>query len=120
MISNCGRFMAQSRRLPAGISTRYSCIGDVAQKQQFGPPSAASNPLQTLPCAGKLNKPRLKRLKSVLMFGNDLLGRPGDKVVVAELCLDLGDFKLLLCDLSIETRLLRLKVNDARERQRHR
>src|SRR5580704_19693559 len=120
MISRCGRFMAQSRRLPAGISTRKSCIGDVAEKQHFGAPSAASNTLQTLARAGKLNEPCLERLQSVLVLGDDVLRRPGDEVVVPELRLDLGDFELLLCDLPIETRLLRREVDDAGERQRDR
>ena len=117
MISKCGPFMAQSRRLPAGIPTRKSCIGDVAQKQHFGCSGAASDPLQTLARAGKLNEPCLKRLKPVLMFGDDLLGRPGDKVVVAQFGHNLGDFELLLCDLSIEARLLRRQVDDAGKRQ---
>ena len=74
------------------------------------------NTLQALPRAGKLNEPRLKRLQSVLMFGDDLLRPPGDKVVVAQFGRHLGDLELLLCDLSIETRPLRRKVDDAAKR----
>src|SRR5580704_10665171 len=88
--------------------------------QHFGAPSAASNTLQTLARAGKLNEPRLERLQSVLVLGDDVLRRPGDEVVVAELRLDLGDFELRLCDLPIEARLLGREVDDARERQRDR
>ena len=51
----------------------------------LGRSKRASDTLQTLTRAGKLNKPRLKRLQSVLMFGDDVLRRPGDKVVVAQL-----------------------------------
>src|SRR5215471_4870771 len=112
--------MAQSRRLPAGISTRRSCIQHVAQKQQFGPSGAPSNTLQTLARASELIKSRLKRLKSVLMFGDDVLRRAGDEVVIAELRLDLGDFELPLCDLPVETRLLRIEIDDSGERQRNR
>jgi len=112
--------MAQSRRLPAGISTRGSCIGDVAQKQQLGACGPSSNPLQTLARAGKLNEPGLKRLKSLLMLGDDVLWRSGDEVVVAKFGHDLRDFELLLGDLPIEARLLRSEVDDAGERQRNR
>src|ERR1700744_3055643 len=120
MISNCGRFMAQSRRLPAGISTRRSCIEDVAQKQQFRRSQAPSDTLQTLARAGKLNKSRLKRLKSVLMFGDDVLRRTRHEVVIAKFRLDLGDLKFLLCDLPIETRLLRIQIDNSSGRQRDR
>ena len=54
------------------------------------------------------------------MFGDDVLRRAGDEVVVAELRLDLGDFELLLRDLPVETRLLRLEIDDSSERQRNR
>ena len=44
---------------------------------------AISDALQTLARAIKLNEPRLKRLKPVLMLGDDVFRRPGDEVVVA-------------------------------------
>ena len=49
------------------------------------------------------------------MLGDDVLGRAGDEVVVAEFGLDLGDFELHLVDLPVETRLLR-----RRDRRRRR
>ena len=85
--------MAQSRRIPAGISTRKSCSRAVAQKQQYGAPAMPSNALQTLPRGVKLNEPRLKRLEPILVLGDDLFRRAGDEVGVAEFRLDLGDLE---------------------------
>ena len=43
-----------------------------------------------------------------------------DKVVVAQFGHDLGDLEFLLRDLPVETRLLRVEIDDAGKRQRHR
>jgi hypothetical protein len=83
--SNCERFMAQSRRIPAGIPTRKSCSGAVAQKQQYGALAMPSNALQTLPRGVKLNQPQLKRLEPILVLGDDLLWRAGEEIVIAQL-----------------------------------
>src|SRR6185437_6484351 len=106
---NCEPFMAQSRRIPAGIPTRKKLRRGCCAKATIRRRQSASNALQTLARPVKLNEPRLKRLEPVLMFGDDLLRRPGDEVVVAELGLGLGDFQLDLRDLPVEARLLRLK-----------
>src|SRR5262245_32698671 len=112
--------MAQSRRIPAGILDSRELHRACCAKATFCPSPSRSDALQTLAREIKLNEPRLKRLEPILMLGDDLLRRPGDEVVVAELGLHLGDLQLDLRDLPVEARLLGLKIDHGGERQRDR
>ena len=111
--------MAQSGRIPAGNSIRESCMGSVAQKQQLGRSTVASDPLEAFARGHKLNKSLPKRLEPLLMFRDHLLRRPRDKIGVVEFRLDLRNFEPFPRDFTLEPSLLGLEIDDAGQRQRN-
>ena len=94
-------------------------MGSVAQKQQFGGSTVASDAFQAFARAGKLNKTLPKRLEPLLMFCDHLFRRPRDKIGVVEFRLDLRDFQPFPRDFPVEPSLLGLEIDDAGERQRN-
>ena len=109
--------MAQSGRVPARIGRMASWVNPVARKPHLLTTRGGSHPLQTVARMDQLGESFLKRLAPLLMLGDNVIGRPGKEIVVAEFRLDLGDLGPHFDDLVVEANALGRQIDEAGQRQ---
>src|SRR5271165_6802721 len=73
--------------------------------------------LQPFARVGELNEPFLKGLPAILVLRDYILGRAGEKILVAEFHRDFRDLDPSLVDLLVETRAFGGKIDNAQKRQ---